>query len=544
MTGVQVLVVGAGPTGLVLAAQLARAGVRLRVVDAAPVPAQESRAFGVSARTLAVLDDLGIADEAVRRGRPLRAITVHAAGQAVARIPIRASGDRFSLLGLPQDRIEQLLRRAAEDLGVTVEQSVRLTALTTGPEGATATLIGPGGERETCRADWVVGCDGAHSAVRGALGLPWRGADVPGRFVLADVHAPWGLTPEGPHVVLSPAGVLALFPLPGEDRWRVIAAVGPGSDDDTEPDLGLVRRLVEERTALREPVTDLTWSSRFSPRERSVGRYLVGRVLVAGDAAHTHSPVGAQGLNTGVQDAHNLAWKLALVTAGHADAALLDTYGAERLPVARRVLLVTRLATRLVTRGGPAAAGRARAVAAVGGSPLAGRVAGAALDQGWVRYRRGPLVGQRWDGRSRWVGQRGGPRPGDLAPDGPLLDGGHTTRVLHLLRGQHHVLLLFEGSAAGDLTLLARRVEAAYGDVLRVHRVGLGGVGQEGGVPDDALGLTDADGSCHRRYDAERPCLYLLRPDGHVGFRARPPALGPLAEYLDTRVLHRPPGRR
>lgn len=168
MTGVQVLVVGAGPTGLVLAAQLARAGVRLRVVDAAPVPAQASRAFGVSARTLAVLDDLGIADEAVRRGRPLRATTVHAAGQAVARIPIRASGDRFSLLGLPQDRIEQLLGRAAKDLGVTVEQSVRLTALTTDPEGATATLTGPGGERETCRADWVVGCDGAHSGPRGA----------------------------------------------------------------------------------------------------------------------------------------------------------------------------------------------------------------------------------------------------------------------------------------------------------------------------------------------------------------------------------------
>lgn len=528
------LVVGAGPTGLALTAGLARARAAVRVVDAAPGPVCESRAFGVGARTLEVLDDLGVAEEAVRRGRVLTHGTVHLAGRVVARLDLRVPGAPFPfLLGLPQSDTEEILTRLVADLRAPVQRPLRLTGLEQDGAGVSATLARPDGTAETWRAGWVVGCDGAHSAVRRALGVPFEGHDIAGEFGLADVRAGWDLAADGPHVFLHPQGILALFPLPRAGRWRIIADLTTTPELPDVLDLDVFARLLRERTPLSSGPSDPGWITRFTPRERRVSRYRTGRVLLAGDAAHTHSPVGAQGMNTGVQDAANLAWKLALVASGDAAAALLDTYAEERAPVARRVLSVTRLATRLVTVRRPAARAALGGTIAVGSRlPRAQRTAAAALNQRWVRYRGSSLT---TGSRAASLHPRGGPRPGDLAPDAPLRLEGRPTTLRHVTRTPpvHH-LLLFEGRDAASgpdgLAQLAAEAETAAPGLVRVVRISL--------RPEAAL--HDPGGVCHRRYGAAQPCLVLVRPDRHVALRVAPPELAPLLHHLRTRVLRRP----
>jgi 2-polyprenyl-6-methoxyphenol hydroxylase-like FAD-dependent oxidoreductase len=349
-----VLVVGAGPTGLTLASELLRHGLTVRIVDAAEAPSPWSRAVAVHARTLEVLSQMGCADALVARGQKLRGATLWSAGEALARVEFDELDTSFPyVLCLSQQETEAVLHDALAARGGAVERGVSLTSFRQDGAGVTARLA-RGGEELTARAAWIVGCDGAHSVVRKALDLPFEGSTYEERFQLADVKIDWDTRDDRITTYFADDGLVACFPLPG-GRWRLVATdVGEAAE---APSADEVEALFHRRTGTGARLSDMVWSSRFRIHCRQVASYRDDRALLAGDAAHIHSPVGGQGMNTGVQDAHNLAWKLRLVHKGLARSKLLDTYHEERHAVGQSVLRGTDAATKAASVRNPLARG-------------------------------------------------------------------------------------------------------------------------------------------------------------------------------------------
>jgi 2-polyprenyl-6-methoxyphenol hydroxylase-like FAD-dependent oxidoreductase len=357
---VDVLVVGAGPTGLTLAAQLASFGTRVRVIDRQADRVHESRALAVQPRSLEVLARLSLADALVGRGNPAVRLQMHAGPRAVE-IPLFDLGFDDTAYPFPlfvsQAETEAILNQHLQHAGLTVERGVELIDVRQTPDRVTCSLQTHDGRAEEVGARYVVGCDGAHSAVRTRAGIVFRGAAYPQTFVLADLDVD-GLDKGAAHVYVSGAGMLFFFPLGHPAPWRMLAMrPNPGAPPPGEPpSLSELCALADTHTGgilrLRDPV----WRSYFRLQHRHAATYHAGRVFLAGDAAHVHSPAGAQGMNTGIQDAWNLGWKLALVGNGTARPELLDTYQAERRPVGRSVVRFTDRAFAIATSANPSSA--------------------------------------------------------------------------------------------------------------------------------------------------------------------------------------------
>ncbi|GAA3159679.1 FAD-dependent monooxygenase [Planomonospora alba] len=484
----EVLVVGAGPTGLALACALRMQGVTVRVVDAAPGPASTSRANILHARGVEVLDRLGALGDLPQRSLTALTLTQHLDGGSAITI-------RFGDLGLggarpalyaSQAEVEAGLRSRLAELGVGVGWGTALTGLTQDAHGVTAVL---GDGRSPLRCGWVVGCDGAHSTVRKLVGIGFPGVRVTERFLLADVHADWPVDRAGGHGWPHRDGPFFAVPMReagrADDLWRLMAYDPAGDDAPGEHEiLERFRRLVPERTGRTDiRIKDAVWTSAFRVHRRLADAYRRGRVLLAGDAAHIHSPLGGQGMVTGMGDAENLAWKLALVARGQAAERLLDTYEAERRPLATEVLRQTTNVTRLQIGGGPLLRLlRRRVIVPITGMPAVQRRAGLLASQLWVTYRRGPLAG----GAASRLGRR--PRPGDRVPDLACLrpDGGRTR--LHAELGRRWVLLAPAEGAPAHLAEARDRLGAAV------------------------TVLTCGSG---------RREVWLVRPDAHLAWRGR-----------------------
>ncbi|MCG7310802.1 FAD-dependent oxidoreductase [Brachybacterium sp. ACRRE] len=360
---VDVLVAGAGPVGLMAAVNLARSGVSVRLVDAARGPATTSRALGVHARSLEVYDQIGILGEIAPHGTRINAFIRHEA-QGTDRLDFDF-GDlatRFPfMLNVDQVVLERALRAAASMLGVEIEWSTALESFEQDADGVTAVLHRPGDPAsgagmgssagntpesavsatdETVRARYLWGCDGGHSTVRKALDLPLTGESAH-TWLIADAIVHTDVARDGVHWMFPEGGALMLFPFPEAGKWRLLDTTGEGDPSDPAQ---IARQFSTKLTQAlgRETVVEPpSWVSRFTIQQRAVPAMHVGRCFVSGDAAHVHSPASGQGLNTGVQEAYNLAWKLAMVLHGQADAALLDTYDAERVPVGQALLAST-----------------------------------------------------------------------------------------------------------------------------------------------------------------------------------------------------------
>jgi len=336
----KVLIAGAGPVGLTLANELVRHGIAVRIVDRSAARTDKSKALVLWSRTLELLDDAGYAEGFLASGMPAHGAQISTGTEMVARVSFNLVDSRFAYaLMIAQSETERVLEERLAAAGVTVERTVELTGFFDKGASVEAVLAKADGTRETIEADWLVGCDGAHSTVRHGLGLAFEGSTLPSHWALADGHIA-GLAPaDHLHIFWHRDGILAFFPIVG-DRWRVIANLGPAKDGETHPDPTLeeINFLMARRGSPGIVMSDPVWLAAFRINERKVRDYSRGRVFLAGDAAHIHSPAGGQGMNTGMQDAFNLAWKLALVIEGAAKPSLLDSYSPERSAVGDRVL--------------------------------------------------------------------------------------------------------------------------------------------------------------------------------------------------------------
>lgn len=482
MTQTDVLIVGAGPAGLTLACDLARRGVRHRIIDAADSGFSGSRAKGVQPRTLEVFDDLGLVDDILDHSLRYPLLGVHVGPLTIpwrmmARHEPTEDVPHPETRLIPQYDTDACLRRRLEDLGGEVEFSTRLVAYEekAGSGGVVVTVDGPRGEK-TIRARYIVGADGGASAVRSQAGIAFVGdTDEGDRMIVADVVVE-GLSRNRWHIWPRKAGrFVALCPLPG-DRFQLMLRLKAGETPERDP--AALDRMVREATGgagLR--VREVSWSSVFRPNVRLAERYRAGNAFLVGDAAHVHTPAGAQGLNTGVQDSYNLGWKLAQVLAGAPDG-LLDTYEDERRPVAARVLgLSSELYQGISSR------------------PLAAAKRGDEERQLQLSYRGGPLAVEIIGGVNSTV------RAGDRAPDARYRGrDGHTVALFDAFRGPHFTLLAVGDAAVEALAGVDWPTGGAALEIVPVPTAGSSGV--------------------MSTYGLQRPAHVLVRPDGHVAFVA------------------------
>ncbi len=498
----EVLVVGAGPTGLTLACGLAAQGVAVRVVDRASGPASTSRANILHARGVEVLRRLGALGDLRERSLAPMGMRMHAGSRPISTIRFAPDDDEdVQALFVSQALIEQRLRARLDELGGSVKWGGTCTGVVQDTEGVTVEFA----DGTRARARWLVGCDGAHSTVREAAGIGFPGVPVVEQFLLADVHADWERDRSTSAGFFHPDGLLLAMPMHDHDSgtdngdlWRLMADV-PALDRrlDAEEIIARFAELVPVRAGDRDMrIRDAVWTSVFRIHRRLAADYRSGRVLLAGDAAHVHSPIGGQGMNTGIGDAENLAWKLALVVRGRAAENLLDTYEAERRPLAAEVLRTTTNNTRLLVADG--AVGRFvrdRLVVPLLDSPRVQRAATRRASQLWVTYRRGPLGGR---GRA--------PSPGDRIADLPCTRSDGSPVRLHSELHPAWVVLTPPGTEADAL------VRTAHGH--------LGG---------EVTALTTPT--------VTGPPL-LIRPDGHLAWRGDDPdALRRwFAEVLHARI--------
>ena len=529
MSQAPVLIVGAGPTGLMLGIELARRGVPLHLIDRRPAPLGRERAIVVKSRSLEVLAGIGLADQFVRRGRVIRAIDLFAGGTKAATVGLDGLDSPFPFdLCLPEEETEQLLAGELERLGGRIERGVEFAGLEQRKRSVRARLHSLQDGERSLEASWVVGTDGLHSAVRETIGDEFDGHDYPTLWGVADAHlAGWHRPTDHATVQIEPPVVIA-FPL-RDGRWRFTFQPEP-TDDDVLGTIGARLAAIEPGAALR----DADEPQLFHTHARVARRYRVGRVLLAGDAAHASTPFEGHGMNTGMQDSYNLGWKLALVVAGAAAETLLDSYEAERRPVAQAIARSGDDAETRAEQRDPAAR---QALIQFLANPEGRRIAAVAEAEIAFGYQQSPIVDEAVPAAGPGdCGTQIGFRVGDAAP----LEGQERASCLHeLLSTDGHTLLLLLGdadSAAVDQGLaLTRAAAEPYRPHVRAYVVTRSG--RPGETAPDGL-LYNPTGALHERLGAARPSLCLVRPDGHLGFRAAPPSAAKLQAHL--RRIFRP----
>ncbi|MGW4753125.1 FAD-dependent monooxygenase [Streptomyces chartreusis] len=549
-----VLIVGAGPVGLTAAAELRRQGVACRVIDRLPARLPYAKAVGVQPRTLEIWDRMGMVRAALEVAVPMRGHVLYDDGVEQDRFEVRLPLEvPYGFAALPQYETERIIEEQLARFGSGIERGTELVGFTQDEDGVVSRIVTASGAEQEVRSRFLIGCDGAHSTVRKGLGLAFEGGAFPEEYMLADVEVDWSL-PQGYGVRATHHDedgriddLLVCIPLPGDRRYRMsmlvpteLSASGQGGAQDSvahgleggrAPELGHIQAVLDRLSPEPTTASAMRWSSVFRISHRLVDRYSVGRVFVAGDAAHIHPPTGAQGMNTGIQDSYNLAWKLALALEGGAHPRLLDSYDAERRPVGEEVVGRT---VKHATQG-------------IRATPDDMTTVMLREAQLLVAYPSSPLVAPGNTGSP-------GPHAGERAPDcAGLLAGVASTplRLYDLLRDRGHVLVLYADSADA---LASCREAAATGYRLAGDHVTAFVVSRDEVTtqtvrrpadPDDLRLPVFRDGAAEfaRLYGVEAPTAFLIRPDGYLGARLSPLTAADAASELSDalgRVFHLP----
>src|SRR6266436_6687409 len=512
MAQTDVLIIGAGPTGLVLALWLARLGVRARIIDKTAEPGTTSRALAVQARTLELYRQLDLTEAVVARGHRVPAVNLWVRGEPAAHLLFERIGSDLTpypfLHIFPQDQHERLLIERLQALGVAVERQTELISFANGENAITARLSGPDGQEVDCEAKYIAGCDGARSIVRDTIGTGFPGGTYRQIFYVADVEAAGAAANGELHVDLDEADFLGVFPLAGAGRARLIGTVRDARADRADT---LTFEDISDRAInhLKLKVTKINWFSTYHVHHRVTQRFRKGRAFLVGDAAHIHSPAGGQGMNTGIGDAINLAWKLAAVINGRADDTLLDSYESERIGFARRLVATTDRVFSFATAGGRLADLMRTRVAPVL-FPFAVSFERVrefmfrTVSQTMLNYRKGPLSS----------GQAGHVHGGDRLP-WVAIDGVDNFASLSAMAWQVHVY----GAASPEVSAWCAKQN------LPLHVFGWRNEYQAAGLARDAL--------------------YLFRPDSYVAWADPKGTANALDRYFaDHRIRPAPTSSR
>lgn len=538
-----VLIVGAGPCGLTLGLQLARYGVKFQIIDKQPALPTHSLSYALQASTLETLSNLGVGEGLMQLGVAVRKVNAYINGKPSFDIDFRQTPPSpFPfMLTVDQANIEKMLAATLQQQGSHISWNAELQSLKQSKTGVTAEII-QDGKKITTTASWVVGCDGGDSAVRNVLNIPLQGNTYKEKFIVADLAIDWGLAKNESHVFLHPSDLFMATPLPN-GLYRVITTqdgIEHKGEITVKDLLFKFQKLVPAQGVLTNPV----WMKAFEVQRRLAPQLRVNRVFLAGDAAHVHSPIGSQGLNTGIQDAYNLGWKLGFHVNGLANDKLLDSYQSERLDVSKAVLANTNMAMNIVmTHSRLGQMVRDVIAPLILNYPAAQKQLKRIIADTPFSYRNSPAMYSEKEAGVAFARKikeafLGGVNIGDHAPNFDLMQPKDFKRfsLMKFLPTPKHIILVMLGDKSKEQT-------ASYETFSHIKKVLSDFAESYFIVGEHAIDYTkfdqnvtdafiDPDGRGHQIYRCIEPTLYLLRPDGYVSYKG-PLNIDILREYLD-----------
>lgn len=521
---IPVLIIGAGPTGLLMGCELARHGIPFRIVDKKPERTLTANAVGIQTRTLELLDNLGIVHQFIKIGHECNAIHMHQNGKDLARIPLDLIDSTYHfILSLPQSETERLLTEHLTELKHEVKRPLELTGLTQKDQLITCTLTSlEGDQSETLTCDWLIACDGANSKVRELCGIPFPGEDLSEQFMVANAEMSSFLSNNEIHVFFDHGTLLVTIPF-GSHSYRV------GVNLHQSPRKFLiekeVKEFIQERSLGDYDVNSVSWISPFWIHSKIVNKLRYGSIFLAGDAAHIHSPAGAQGMNTGLQDAYNLAWKLALVINGQAKPELLDSYQEERYPIVSEIVKRAERFTKMILLENSLLLKlRNLFFKILNNRPRLTKKIAMRLTQLSLNYKKSPII--NYQGKI----SRKGPRPGERVPDVFI---NQTSRLHVYLRTIQHKVLLFTGQNPQEKDLarlgeLQLWLNEHYPETLKTFIIS----GKKVDARENLI--LDERAAIHKRYHVKTPALYLIRPDNYIAHCSKNLDPARLKQVLET----------
>ena len=552
----EVLIVGAGPVGLMLANLLAKQNVAVRIIDKdLPRRAAASRAEGVHVRSLELFERIGVLEFALAEGRELHHASLYANGEKLARVSFDDQSATFQgALILEQSKIERILADQLTDSTIAVERPKELVSFRQNESGVAAVVKGERDAKEIIEAEYMIACDGGKSLIRHQLNAEFDGNAIPGHFGLADVSIDWADAPlnDDVHIFMSPLAIVGRL---AGGTWKIAASMPadfPAHPAPAEIVGFLEKQLQTHNLALR--LRDAQWTSDFRLSSRMVTKFRFNRVILAGDAAHIHSPMGGQGMNEGFQDALNLSWKLALVLQHYAAESLLDTYQTERAPLIKKVLEDTERMTKIIeSKNTLITESRNQLIKFIAGFDFAHPFLREEFTGSKRNISRSPTVAESkmsFGGHLQLLGKgerhpnpldeiefARAPQAGMRAPDadGIIAENGASQRWFEIRRDDwRHQLLIFTGAKAevsaeriSELQQTISETKSTYGKYIRPLLV------TTRQQADNRDVLEDSQGKMSHRYGARAECLYLIRPDGFIGFRSQPVNLAAFAKFWE-----------
>ncbi len=513
-----VLIVGAGPTGLVLAYELARRGVHFRLIDKNEGPAEQSRALLIQVRSLETFAFMGLIDEFLQKGLHVDQLRLVVNQKPVFQNRFQALDSPYPFpLVLPQNDTEAILLSALAQKGIHVERRTELKSFESKNDFVKVLLQKDDGEEESFDCSYLVGCDGAHSAVRHGLDLPFKGAPYPEGFILADVDLESSLNPKDIYLFWHDQGFLAVLPM--RDKWvRLISMRAPGTDAFKKVSIEEFQSNIDRAIPGSGKILKAYWLENFHLHHRGVPRYQVDHVFLAGDAAHIHSPAGGQGMNTGIQDAFNLAWKLSLKIQNPGFENVLESYSPERHPVGERVLKTTDRFFRMVVTAGFSGKLVRNYLLPFAAKFIFPHLTGTLtrfVSQLQVNYRGSACVSegpaQHWPASS--------PKPGERAPDGPLKDcnNGKALTLYEIFREMNFLLLVFGNAQSIQTAKLRLSENLNLSSQTLWKTVFICRDYSELGNT-EAYTFQDMNGILAKKYGIQDG-IYLIRPDRYIAYR-------------------------
>lgn len=516
--------------GLTLACELLRRRVRIRIIDALTIPSSQAKAVVIHARTLELLDKLGLVDDFLQAGRRVLAVNMYAEARHLARFDFASLDTPYPfLLDLPQRQTEKILLGHLEGRGVVVERDAVLDQLSQDANGIEVG-IRRNGRIETLRASWLAGCDGAESRVRELLGIGFEGGAAGETWWVADSRIQWKLPADETHIFLGEEGIAAFFPLEN-GGWRIICRTG---NENTIPSAEAMRTAIEAVGAGSLEIESLNPVTSFYVPHRRAVKVNEGRAFLLGDAAHVHTPVGGQGMNTGMQDAFNLGWKLGLVVRRTLSPSVLESFAVERGSVTSRVLRDTAALDKVLSVTGSTARGlRNAAVTLLSGVDALRLAVLRKLSETEITYPNSSISAEDWHG--------GGGLPlGSRFPDMMLkrLPAKDDIRIFDIMRGGEFEIMVFSGQKMGEANVLsiARIAREEFSGFARTHIIS---AFELPGLPPEwaKQAYLDPDSVVHKLLGVDKAAIYVIRPDGYISYKSKPADLEKLTAYFNQRLL-------